>query len=113
LAGLPEYQVTNSWPKTCFNNFARWKLLHLHKKLYFPSLWLFNWVTPGQSTTSCLQSFGIFMMMQRSCFKQIINRIIITSGQMAWWSLWFACVLSERVRLKDNNGKICFYPTAR
>jgi len=32
---------------------------------------VFNWVTPGKSTTSCLQLFGIFIMMQRSCFKQI------------------------------------------
>jgi len=30
-----------------------------------------NWVTPRQSTDSCLQLFGIFIMMQRSCFKQI------------------------------------------
>jgi len=27
---------------------------------------------PGQSTTSCLQLFGIFIVMQRSCFKQMI-----------------------------------------
>jgi len=25
----------------------------------------------------------------------------------------FACVLSERVWLKENIGRICFYPTAR
>jgi len=31
-----------------------------------------NWITPGQSTTSCLQLFGIFIMMQASCFKQKI-----------------------------------------
>ena len=31
-----------------------------------------HWVTPGQSTTSCLQLFGIFITMQRSCFKQMI-----------------------------------------
>jgi len=30
---------------------------------------VFNWVTPGQNTTSCLQLFGNFIMMQRSCFK--------------------------------------------
>jgi len=24
-----------------------------------------------------------------------------------------ACVICERVRLKDNVGRICFYPTAR
>jgi len=23
----------------------------------------------------------------------------------------FACVLSERIRSKDNIGRICFYPT--
>jgi len=33
---------------------------------------VFNWVTLGQSTTSCLQLFWIFMMMQRSCSKLII-----------------------------------------
>jgi len=33
---------------------------------------IFNWVTSGQSTSSCLQLFGNFIMMQRSCFKQII-----------------------------------------
>jgi len=33
---------------------------------------VFNWVTPGQSTTNCVQLFGIFIMMQRSCFKQLI-----------------------------------------
>jgi len=32
---------------------------------------VFNWVKPGKSTTSCLRLFGIFIMMQRSCFKQI------------------------------------------
>jgi len=26
---------------------------------------MFIWVTPGQSTNSCLQLFGIFMMMQK------------------------------------------------
>jgi len=26
---------------------------------------------------------------------------------------WFACVLSEHVRSKDNIGRICFYPTTR
>jgi len=31
-----------------------------------------NWVTTGLSTTNCLQLFGIFIMMQRSCFQQII-----------------------------------------
>jgi len=31
-----------------------------------------HWVTPGQSTTSCLQLFGIFIMMQRTCYKQMI-----------------------------------------
>jgi len=33
---------------------------------------VFNWVTPGQSTTSCLQLYGIFIMMERIRFKQII-----------------------------------------
>jgi len=28
----------------------------------------FNWVTPGQRTTSCLQLFEIFIVMQQSCF---------------------------------------------
>jgi len=30
-----------------------------------------HWVIPGQSTTSCLQLLGFFMM-QRSFFKQMI-----------------------------------------
>jgi len=29
-------------------------------------------VTPGQSTTSCLQLFGILVMMQRSSLKHMI-----------------------------------------
>jgi len=34
---------------------------------YFSPLWrFFIWVTPGQRTTSWLQLFGIFIMMQRS-----------------------------------------------
>jgi len=43
----------------------------LHQKLYFTYILhdVFDWVTPGQSTTSCLQLFGICIMMQRSCFK--------------------------------------------
>jgi len=32
----------------------------------------FNWITPGQSTNSCLQLLGIFIMIQESGFKQII-----------------------------------------
>jgi len=30
-----------------------------------------NWAKPGRGTTSCLQSFGIFITTQRSCFKQV------------------------------------------
>jgi len=26
---------------------------------------------------------------------------------------FFACVVGERVRLKGNIGRICFYPTTR
>jgi len=49
------------------------KTLHLlHQKYTYLLYDVFNWVTPGQSTTSCLQLFGIFIMMQRSCFKQVI-----------------------------------------
>jgi len=32
---------------------------------------VFNWVTPEQSTTNCLQLLKILIMIQRSCFKQI------------------------------------------
>jgi len=30
------WQVTNSWPKTCFNRFSRWRRLHLiYPKIYY------------------------------------------------------------------------------
>jgi len=48
------------------------RTLHLHQKYTCLLYDVFNWVTPGQSTTSCLQLFGILIMMQRSCFKQVI-----------------------------------------
>jgi len=32
-----------------------------------------NWAKPGRGTTSYFQSFGIFIMAQRSSFKQIIT----------------------------------------
>jgi len=38
--------------------------LHLHQKYACLFYDVFNWVTPGQSTTSCLQLFGIFMMQK-------------------------------------------------
>jgi len=43
--------VTNSWPKTCFNSFSRWKRLHFHQKIHCTSLLYdgFNWATPGQA----------------------------------------------------------------
>jgi len=28
-----------------------------------------HWATTGLATTTCFQSFGIFIMTQRSCFK--------------------------------------------
>jgi len=47
------------------------RTLHLHQKHICLLYDIFNWVAPRQSTTSCLQLFGIFIMMQRSCFKQV------------------------------------------
>jgi len=44
--------------------FLKTKLLHPHQKSFYDAL---NWATPEPGTTSCLQSFGIFIMMQRSC----------------------------------------------
>jgi len=38
LAGLPGNKFLT---KACFNSFSRWKLLHLHQKIYFSSLWGF------------------------------------------------------------------------
>jgi len=40
-------------------------------KMCFSFYEVVNWVTPGQSTTSYLQLFGIFISMRRSCFTQI------------------------------------------
>jgi len=35
LAGFYQPQVTKSWPKTFFNSFSSWKLLHLlRQKIY-------------------------------------------------------------------------------
>jgi len=34
---------------------------------------LLNWAKPGTGKTSYLQSFGIFIMTQQSCFKHIIT----------------------------------------
>jgi len=39
---------------------------HLHQKYTSLLYDVFNWVTPGQSTNSCLQLFGIFIMMQEA-----------------------------------------------
>jgi len=48
------------------------KTFHLlHHKIIYLLLNALNWAKPGRSTISCLQSFGIFVMAQRSCFKQI------------------------------------------
>jgi len=60
LAGLAGNKFLT---KTCFNSFSRWKLLHFFIKKY-TSLHcdVFNWATPWQSSTSCLQLFGIFIM---------------------------------------------------
>jgi len=44
----------------------------LHQKIYLTFDDVFNCVTPGQSTTTCLQLFGIFIMMQKAAFKQVI-----------------------------------------
>jgi len=43
------------------------RTLHLLHQNYTCLLYnVFNWVTPGQSTTSCLQLLGIFIMMQKA-----------------------------------------------
>jgi len=40
------------------------RTLHLLHQKYICLLYdVFNWITPGQSTTNCLQLFGIFMMI--------------------------------------------------
>jgi len=70
LAGLAGNKFLT---KNLFRQLFKMKTLKLlHQKIYFSSLRRFYWIPPGQSTTSCLQLFGIFTMMQRSCFKQII-----------------------------------------
>jgi len=49
------------------------RTLHfLHQKYTCLLYDIFNWVAPRQSTTSCLQLFVVFIMMQRRCFKQVI-----------------------------------------
>ena len=58
-----------------------------------------------------MQWLGIFIVMQRSCFKRII--VLYRSNKVLDGLVkpkWFACVLSDRVMLKDNIGRICFYP---
>jgi len=51
------------------------KTLHLlHHKMIYLLLNALNWEKTGRGTTSCLRIFfGIFIMAQRSCFKQIIT----------------------------------------
>jgi len=41
------------------------RTLYLHQKYNCLRYDVFYWETPGQSTASCLQLFGIFMMMQK------------------------------------------------
>jgi len=83
------------------------------KNIYYLIYDVFNWVTPRQSTTNCLQLqlFRIFIMMQPNCSRLMC--IIITYLDGLVKRDCFAFVLSEHVRLKDNIGRICFYPTVR
>jgi len=58
-----------------FQQFLEMKPLQLRRhKIFYLLLNVLNWAKPGRGTTSCLQSFGIFVMAQRSCFKKIIRR---------------------------------------
>jgi len=70
-AGLAGYKFLT---KNLFQQFFKMKTFTPSSKniLYFSCYDVFNWVTPGQSATSCLELFRIFIMMQRSSFKQII-----------------------------------------
>jgi len=47
------------------------KLHLIHHKIIYILLNALNWAKPGRGTTSCSQSFGIFIMAQRSSFKKI------------------------------------------
>jgi len=57
-----------------FQQIFEMKTLHLlHYKIIYLLENASNWAKPGRGATSCLQSFGIFIMTQRSCFKQVIT----------------------------------------
>jgi len=64
LAGL----AGNTFLAKMFQQFLEMKTLQIY--LIENAL---NWTKPGRGTTSCLQSFVIFIMTQRSCFKQVIT----------------------------------------
>jgi len=55
-----------------FQQFLEMKTSHLLYKMIYLLENPLNWAKPGRDTTSCLQSFGIFIMTQRSYFKQVI-----------------------------------------
>ena len=59
-----QYCILKMWPPFWFLAplFGSWPLLLLNPG-----------DGPGRGTTNCLQSFGIFIMAQRICFKQVIT----------------------------------------